>query len=293
MATSMTGFGQVSYSDREMTADVAVRTVNGKGLKTRVLLGGLHMPGLVEHVEQLVAQRVERGSVDVSIRLDWSGVGYAAFNERVIESYVKELEQLRLKLGLAAHIEIDRIAQLPGAMVSDGMSSTAAEHVWRKLRPVVSEAIDKAIRMRGVEGRALAAGLKKSCAQIKKLVAQIERRTTKGLDEYRKRLTDRVSALVEQSGSKFDESMIARETIFYSERSNIAEEILRMKAHITHFLDTLGGDIVGRKLEFIAQEMHREANTMASKSADPAMTELVIDLRGEVDHLREQVLNLE
>jgi len=288
---SMTGFGQASFSDREMSADVTVRTINGKHLKTRVRLG-LSLPAVEEQIMLLVAKHIRRGSVDITVRLDWGGAG-TVFNERVLAGYANELEKLRKKLGLDGAISLDRVAQLPGAMVSDGFVGAAADRIWTKLRPVVTDAVEKAIRMRRSEGRALATALRKSCTACRKLLRQVEARLPEGARQHRERLTRRVSALLEEANQKLEPGFLAREIITYGERSDISEELCRMKSHLTHFGQALKEEGIGRKLEFIAQEMHREANTMASKASDPVVTELIIDLRGEVDKIREQVLNLE
>ena len=292
MPSSMTGFGQASVSDGELSADVIVRCVNGKHLKTKVSLG-MAMPVLTERINGLVGKHMSRGTVDVAVRLDWAGAGGSAFNERVITSYVRQLERLQKKLKLSAGIQIDRVAMLPGAMVSDASSNRASDRVWRKLRPVVEMAIERAVRMRASEGRALAKALRRSCSLIAGLLLKIEARVGEAAGQYRQRLTTRISALTAEAGVKLEPGSLAREIIMHAERADIAEELCRMKAHVEHFIQALDGEGVGRKLEFIAQEMHREANTMASKASDPAMTERIIDLRGEIDKIKEQVLNLE
>lgn len=292
MPSSMTGFGQASFADKDMSADVIVRSINGKHLKTKVRLG-LGMPAVEERITSLIARHMRRGTVDVNLRLDWAGASGLALNERMIAGYASKLQKLSKTLGLPAEISLDRVALLPGAMMAEGVSARASDKVWRKLKPVVAEAVEKACRLRASEGRALAVALRRACSAAGKLLKQIETRAPKGVVQFRERLTKRIDALLNDSGAELDPSFLAREVIIYGERSDISEEICRMKAHIVHFSQALKTEGCGRKLEFIAQEMHREANTMASKAADPVMTELIIDLRGEVDKIREQVLNLE
>ena len=292
MPNSMTGFGQASVADKEMSADVTVRSINGKHLKTKIRLA-LGMPAVEQRITSLVAQHMHRGTVDVSVRLDWAGVSGTALNERMISGYVNKLRTLGKKLGLSGDISIERVAQLPGAIMAEGVSARAADKVWRKLKPVVAEAVEKACRLRASEGRALAVALRRSCTASSKLLKQIETLGPSSVMQFRERLTKRINALLQNSGAELDPGFLAREVIVYGERSDISEEMCRMRAHLTHFSQALKTERCGRKLEFIAQEMHREANTMASKAADPATTELIIDLRGEVDKIREQVLNLE
>ena len=292
MLSSMTGFGQASFSDHEFSADVTVRSVNGKHLKTKVRVG-VGMPSVAERITAMVAKCMTRGTVDVAVRLDWAGAGGTAFNERVIASYVRQLERLRKTLGLSAETRVDEVALLPGATVSNGPSSRAESRVWRKLKPVVAAALERTMRMRASEGRMLAAALRRNCSRMTQLLARVEARAPKAVAQYRRRLTRRVRALLDEVAGKLDPGSLAREAIMYSERSDISEELCRMRAHIDHFAKALKGSGTGRKLEFIAQEMHREANTMASKAADPVTTEWIIDLRGEVDKIREQAANLE
>jgi len=182
---------------------------------------------------------------------------------------------------------------LPGAMVADGLSGRAAGRVWRRIAPVVKEALDKAARMRASEGKHLATALGRHCRRVARLVEQIEKRGPRASNEYRRRLRRRVGPRLEEAGATLDPGALAREIILYAERADITEELCRMRAHVEHFTESLSADGTGRRLEFIAQEMHREANTMSSKANDPVMTKRIIDLRGEVDKIREQVLNLE
>ncbi len=288
----MTGFGHASVSDGDFSADVVVRSVNGKHLKTKLQLG-LHMPEVDERVAALVARYFRRGSVEVSARIDWAGAAGAAFNERIFGSYARELEKLRRRFGLASEIRADEIAQLPGAMAAEGLSGRGAGRVWRRIRPVLAEALGRAARMRASEGRRLAAALGGHCARIRRLLDRIEARAPRAAEQYRLRLTRRTQSLVAEAGAEVDPGFLAREIVAFAERSDITEELCRMRAHVEHFLEGLTAAGSGRRLEFIAQEMHREANTMASKANDTVMVRLVIDLRGEVDKIREQVLNLE
>jgi len=184
--SSMTGFGQAGFADKEMSADVTVRTVNGKHLKTKIRLG-LGMPVVEERISSLVAQHMRRGTVDVSVRLDWAGVSSMALNERMLAGYANKLRKLNKKLGLSGEISLDRLAQLPGAMTADGVSTRAADKVWRKLKPVVAEAVEKACRHRTSEGRALATALRRSCTASSKLLKQIEARAPKGVTHFRER----------------------------------------------------------------------------------------------------------
>jgi len=292
MPRSMTGFGQASMADKDLSADVVVRTVNGRHLKTKVRLG-LNMPAVSERVAALVADHITRGTVDVFIRLDWAGAGGAAFNDRVIRSYVKQLTRLAGELGVDTAVKLDRIALLPGAMDVDGSSNRAADQLWRKLRPAVREALERTVKMRASEGAHLAADLRKCCTNIRSLLQTIRRRAPKGAEACRERLSRRVENAMKKAGLEIDSAALAREVVMQSERSDISEELCRMDAHVKHFTSALREDGTGRKLEFIGQEMHREANTMASKASDPEMTETIIDLRGEVDRIREQVANLE
>jgi uncharacterized protein (TIGR00255 family) len=287
----MTGFGTASVSRPAFSAAVVVRCVNGKRLKTKV--SGLAMPGVEDRIARLVAKRIRRGTVEVSVRLDWADAGGGALNERVVGGYVKRLEQLREKLGLEEPVCLDRVALLPGAVQADGPGAVAWNSVWRKLRPVVAEALDKAVQMKESEGETLSRTLRRVTRRMSRLVEQLERAAPRAVERYRKRLHKRVSDLLDKAGAEADAGSLAREVILYSERSDISEELCRLKAHIENFNKALEGTTAGRKLEFIAQEMHREANTIASKTPDPKMVRWTIDLRGHVDEIREQVMNLE
>jgi len=286
----MTGFGQASSSDRNFSTDVVVRTVNGRHLKTKVRMS-LNMPTVCDRISALAARYIRRGTVEVAVRIDWARPGGVVFNQRIMAGYVTQLKAMRETLGLAGQIHLDRVAMLPGALEAD-VSSAEADRVWRKLRPVVIQALERTARMRASEGRALARALRRHARRIDRLLARVERRAGAAARRYRQRLTRRVRTLLEEAGTRLEPGSLAREVVLFSERSDISEELCRTRAHVAHLTQALGEEGTGRKLEFIGQEMHREVNTMASKASDPAMTELIIDLRGEVDKIREQVLNL-
>lgn len=292
MPTSMTGFGQADFTDDELSADVVVRTVNGRHLKTRVRLG-LEMPAVDEHIRALVGKFIQRGTVDVFVRIDWSGAGGVAFNERVIQSYVQELDKLRQQLDLLSEIRIDQVAQLPGAVEAEGVPNEVADHVWGKLKPVVTQALEKTIEMRASEGRALAEDLQENCSAIRDAIVTLKNRRSESIDEFRARLEKRLGAALEKAALSIDQDTLAREVVLQTERSDISEEIARLKSHLAHFESALEEEASGRKLDFIAQEMHREANTISAKLTDPEMSEKAIDLREKIDRIREQVANLE
>ena len=214
MPNSMTGFGQASFADEEMSADVIVRSINGKHLKTKIRLA-IDMPVVEQRIASLVSDYMLRGTVDVSVRLDWAGISKTALNERMISGYANQLRKLGKKLGLSGEISIERIARLPGAMTAEGVASRAVDKAWRKLEPVVVEAVERACKLRASEGRALAAALRKSCSASTKLLKQIEALGPESVKEFRKRLTKRINGLLKDSGAELDPGFLAREVIVY------------------------------------------------------------------------------
>lgn len=295
----MTGFG-AARAERSLPGGallavrVEVRTVNHKHLQLKVRLPQDH--GVLEPaVERLVRGRLARGAVQMSIEVALTG-GEPSYDvdEAAFARYVELQRGLSERHGLDAVDSVDELLTLPGVIVprraSEGVAADGPEA--EAVLAVVGEAIDRLLEMRAVEGDAMERDLRTSAGEIVALVGSIEERVPEILVRHRARLVERVRDLA--GDTTITEADLAREVALLADRLDVAEEIARLRSHIDQ-LDALlsKGGAIGRKLDFLAQEFFREANTIGSKCSDSAVAHLVVDLKTQVERLREQVQNVE
>jgi uncharacterized protein (TIGR00255 family) len=289
----MTGCGECIATAGESTCRVELRTVNNRSFKfsLRTREGFV---GLEPRVETLVRQRVRRGTVQMTLDL----TGAAATVMRRIDAaqlaaYLDQLEDFAASHDLALPRSIDGLLGLPGITADAPPEEAALERAW----PLVAEAVERALAaldtMRRAEGETLAADMRSICREIARLVAGIRERVPQAVEQQRVRLLERVSSILAERGVSLAEADVAREIALVADRTDIAEEIVRLESHLAQFERLLGEESPGRPLDFLSQELAREANTIASKSADVGIAHAVVELKTRIERLREQVQNLE
>ena len=295
----MTGFGaaraeQTLPDGAQLAVRAEIRTVNHKHLQAKVRLPQDY--GVLEPVlDKLVRSKLARGSVQISLEIARTG-GAPLFgvDEAVLDRYLELQRQVAERHGIAQVDSIDKLLGLPGVIVqrraAEGIEGTGPEA--ELVLAVVGEALAALVQMRGVEGDAMERDLRQSADAITSMVADIEACVPDILVRHKARLVERVGELSGNAG--VTEADLAREIALLADRLDVAEEITRLKSHIDQ-LDALltKGGAVGRKLDFLAQEFFREANTIGSKCSDSAVAHLVVDLKTQVERLREQVQNVE
>lgn len=286
MIKSMTGYGSARADTATRTIGVEVRSVNARFLKVTVKAPPV-LAAREHDLEALVRERVRRGTVTLGVQFKRTGVeSLVSVNEEVARAY----QTLFRRLGLAE----DSIPLLPGVVAGNG-GDQLAEEDWQAVRAVAVSAIDAMVAMREREGRALHAMLHDHRGRIAALRAQVIERVPTIVAEYRARLKERVDLLLRDVGTTLDAVTLAREVAVLADRSDATEELDRLAAHLEQLHELLDkdDDMVGRTLDFLAQEILREVNTLGSKSADANVARLVIDLKTEVERLKEQVANVE
>lgn len=293
MLSSMTGFGsKVGHLDG-LECTVLARSVNNRYLKTVIKLPEAWAEAESD-VERLIRRRLHRGTVTVTVRIKVADERAASdVNIAALRKYVDQLRQLAVEAQPALRIDLGSLLLLPGVC-----EPPCLEDIVHKARgdlaALIDAALDALVDMRGNEGEAIAEDLRANCDVIEVQLAAVAGRVPNVVRSYQERLQARVAELTNAGTVRVDEESLAREVAVFAERSDIAEEIARLRGHVGQFREALAqGGAAGRKLDFIAQEMLREANTMASKANDADIARCVVEMKTAIDRIKEQVQNLE
>jgi uncharacterized protein (TIGR00255 family) len=293
MIKSMTGFGRGTTDGEGVTVTVEVRTVNNRHLDVHIRLAQ-EFADLELTIKKQVQAALKRGRADVSVTIERAGSIAYEINRDAVRAYLDTVAVLKEEFGLGGDIALDSIVRLPGVLQSSSSSSAALDTaVAATVSTAVTAALSDLVAMRAVEGAELAAEMNSRLNKIEALVPLIDARAEQLPAQYRDRLEKRVAELVR--GKPIDETRLAQEVAYLAERSDIAEELARLKSHLGQFRQTMLGEAgeAGKRLDFLLQEMNREANTVLSKSADVEISESAITIKAEVEKLREQVQNVE
>jgi uncharacterized protein (TIGR00255 family) len=299
---SMTGFGigeatltpsPASRAPGNATSKVTIeiRAVNHRFLDLRVR-GPSQLPDLANVVEGLARERLNRGRFDITIRLEGAVLGSIVIDRERARSVFAALTALRDEIAPNADVPLSLLGSVPDLFVP------SIEHEGETLNASLDTAFDNAIAaldaMRLREGHALAADLGRRLATIRRLMATITERAPLVLDAYKKRLKERADRLRVASDLDVDPGRLEQEVALFADRIDVAEELTRLESHSTHFESLLlREEAVGRRLDFLLQEMAREANTIGSKGQDVAIAHAVVELKAEIERMREQVQNVE
>lgn len=295
MLKSMTGFGQAGREIDGVSYAVEIRAVNNRYFKTNFRLPET-IAFLEDEISKCLRSRLYRGTVSLVLRLkNISDKLMFDIDEKIMAAYVEKLGQLSLPSeSLRCEINLVDLLSLPGVMESAEPDEAYAEQLRKAVLEVTAEAVENLVEMRGKEGAAIENDLRANCQKIEEKVENIQARSPIVVQEYHQKLKDRVEKLLQVSQVNLDESTLVREVAVFADRCDISEEIARLGSHIEQFLANCEtGDNAGRKLDFISQEMLREANTIASKASDAQIGRDVIELKTYIDRIKEQVQNVE
>ncbi|MFP4139917.1 MAG: YicC/YloC family endoribonuclease [Planctomycetota bacterium] len=293
MLRSMTGFGSAGGEVDGVHYVVEARSVNNRYLKPNIRLPEAWMRAEAE-IEQLLRKRIARGSVTLTVKMKVPDEQAACtVRTGVLESYADQLKQIEAGGDTSMRIDLAGLLLLPGVMEPpslEGLVETTRDEVFT----LIHQAIDGLIEMRQAEGQGLAEDLLNHCAVIREHLGEIEKRSGQVVVDYHQRLTERVEELTRQAKLNLDEDALSREVALFAERSDIAEEVNRLGGHLDQFRQATELDEpAGRKMDFIAQEMLREANTIGSKANDADISRRVVEIKSAVDRIKEQVQNAE
>ena len=292
MIRSMTGFGTASTEVNGARYVVELRSLNSKYFKALIRLPD-ELQGVEAEIEPELSRRLTRGSVVLTVRFsDTSADAAAQINTKALASYV---EQLRSISGDGQSIDVSQLVSLPGVLVT-GTGEAVLQHARPVLKRLVVEACDGVLVMREREGLMLLDELHRHRRAIAARLEIIASRAPIVVEQYRHRLRERINAMLAESSTALREEDLIREVAVYAERSDITEEVTRLQGHLDQFSEIIDGDgdePTGRTLDFLTQEMLREANTIASKCLDVQISREIVEVKGDIDRIKEQVQNVE
>ena len=289
---SMTGYGRGQAALAQGVLSVELRAVNSRFLDLRVRLPR-EFSALEPQVRATASGFFVRGQVDLGVRQGGAagGRGEVAIDAELARQYVEAADQLRDRFGLQGTLPVSTLLELPG-VAQQQEAALEPSAVAEALMEAVEQACREAAAMREREGSALVSELRQRLQGFEPAVAEIETRADEVKRAVRERLEKRLAALGPEI--EIDPARLAQEVVLYADRMDTTEEIVRLRSHLAQFHETLDtGGPVGRKLEFLLQEIGREVNTIGSKAADAPISRHVVELKTELEKLREQVLNLE
>jgi uncharacterized protein (TIGR00255 family) len=294
MIRSMTGFGRA-----ELTGETLVVTVEARSVNHRHLDVGIRLPnafaGLEADVRRIVQSRLDRGRADVSVQvspLSSQSAKTVRVDTALAQRYVDQARQLARDVGLAGDVELGWVLQRPGVLEQTDAPPAEPAIVWPLIADALGRALDELVERRTTEGGALAAELRALALAFASVLADMTGRAPLAATRREERLRERMAAML--AGTDVDESRIVTEVAVWATKTDVTEELARLRAHLEEFglmLDK--GGSVGRQFDFLIQEMNREVNTVASKADDLELSQAAIAAKGLLEKIREQVQNLE
>ena len=291
---SMTGYGDAVSETPEFVLGIDIKAVNNRFLKISSKISD-EVSFLQVDLDEAVRKRLARGSIFFTLRFQPTTFSdLYQVNEDVVKKYVDTVKKLREELGSTEDVRLQDILTLPGAIKADDSVIPERAEVLPIALETMENALEKMIEMREHEGGNLHEELRVRYENVGSLMGEVKKAAPQALEEHFRKLEERTRALLGEQKAGLDEGGVLREAALLAERSDISEEIARMDSHLEQFSETMEStEPVGRKLEFICQEMFRESNTMGSKAPGSEVGRSVVEIKAEVDRLKEQVLNVE
>jgi len=291
MIRSMTGFGAGRASASGEELDVEARSVNHKFCEVKARLPR-ELSALEVDVVRAVKDRLARGGVEISVRRGGAAASFAPrVDAALAESYARAFAEIQARLALPGHVTLAEIIAADGVVRLEERE-VDVDAAREALRRALAAALDALVSMRAREGEALSRDLASRLDIVDAAVVKIDELVPRSVEHHRARLAERVAELAR--GVTVDPARIAQEVALFADRTDVTEEVTRLRSHLGQARALLGSaEPAGRKLDFIVQEMHREANTIGSKSQSAEIAGLVVTLKAEIERMREQVQNVE
>lgn len=293
MIKSMTGFGRGESTDGVHNFNLEIKTVNHR-YNDIIVKMPKHLSYLEEKIKKIIKNRINRGRVEVYINLEY--ISESEIDVKVdiplAKAYKAGLDTIIEELNINENIRLSHLLSI-SEIIKTERKELDEDITWNCLNNALDTALDSVIKMRTDEGIALKADMEVQLMKIENMINKIEKRSPLVVLEYREKLKERIKELLDVD-CNVDEERINYEVVFFADKSDINEEVVRLKSHIKQFLQTLEAkEPVGRKLDFLIQEMNREINTIGSKSEDLIISNCVVNIKSELEKTREQVQNVE
>lgn len=292
MLKSMTGFGRMQEVINNREILVEIKAVNHRYYEFNSRVPRAY-GYLDEKLKGFLNGRVSRGKVEVSVSIfNQEGADAAIeINRSIADGYVSALRSVSEELDLKDDLSLSSIMRLPD-IFNVVKTAEDEEVIWQDVKTVASKALDKFINMRVTEGRKMYEDISSRLDFIESVVGEIEKRSPEVTELYREKLYSKIKEIVEDRS--IDDARVLTEAAVFSEKTAVDEETVRLRSHIAQYRSLLDSDeAVGRKLDFLTQEMNREVNTIGSKGQDLEITKMVVDLKSEIEKIREQIQNIE
>ncbi len=294
MIKSMTGFGRGEFQDNEHRLIVEIKAVNHR-YNEIVIRMPKNLGPLEDKIRRSVSSLLARGRIDVFITMDEYGQKKKAvrIDKELAIAYNKALKDLGDLFSIAVNDNIQQIAKFPDVIKVEEVTEDVLI-LWPKLTQAVDMALTNLMSMRLAEGRNIQQDLVLRITDIESYITAVEKRAPQVLVEYKEKILGRMRELLATIGEEPDAGRLLQETAIFADRTSITEELVRLKSHLTQFRAALNADdAVGRKLDFIVQEINRETNTIASKANDFNVANIIVEIKSEIEKVREQIQNIE
>jgi len=287
----MTGYGvgRVKAEDGECLAEI--KSLNNKYCDINIK-NNFQSLEIEQKMEKLIKNKVSRGKINILVKVENYGLTEEKIilNEDIADSYYKNLETLKKKYKLKGEISIDSMLKFKD--IFKIIKEEESTKIWVMVEKATNLALDSLLKMRGREGKVLVTDIRKRVKKIQKLIGKVEKISKSSPIDYKDKLLNKIKNLID--GLNVDEGRIELEAAIFAEKTDITEEIIRLKSHLIQFDDLLNSqESVGRKMDFLTQEINREINTIGSKTNDIEVTSLVVLVKSELEKIREQARNIE
>ena len=294
MLLSMTGYGEARWQSDVLSIAVELRALNNRYMKVTVRAPEpYHL--LEPEIEKVLRSVLRRGTVQVALQVRRQPqAGDYRLNPVALQAYYDQVRGLQQAIGASGEVALGAMLALPGVVVESDAVSHDPGSDWHLVEPVLQQALAKLQSMRQAEGRAMEAELLALCTTVNQHLEQIRARAPQVVESFRDKLFERVRNLLKQVDVEIDRGDLIKEVAVFAERSDIGEEIVRLGSHVQQFHEIVHEpESTGRKLEFLIQELFREANTIGSKANDVEIARHVVEIKGAIEKMRELIQNVE
>ena len=291
MIKSMTGYGRANLSENEREYQIEIKSVNHRYLDISVKMPR-QLSYLEDTIKKEISNKVKRGKIDVFITFNNNSLEGRSIklNTELAKAYIDELKKLAEKEDILSDIQVTDISKYPDVL--NIQNNQDDDVIKEEVIKVIKIATDNFVQMRQIEGKKISEDLELRLDKITEKVIEVSKLSTGLIEEYVVKLEARIKEILKNQ--EIDQARLAQEVVIYADKCSVEEEITRLNSHIMQFKNLLNSDeAVGKKLDFIVQEMNRETNTIGSKANNLDITNIVIDLKTEIENIREQIQNIE